>query len=260
MTLENVLKELSVIQSRLPKLLDEEGRRALSAAIRDLEQQRPTVNKKGNKKKVKKSPEPRWRLEIPPGNALRFIPTPATQDLRHSLAVDIACKIDSPTNGISTGDHNIAVRVWTDDPALYFRAAYDAPGIRDLVAANGGSRVILRFHFDHANADQPGPREHLQIGGAQHGSELCWLPDNLRVPRFCHHPLSLLMACEFVVRTFYPDAYRDLQDEATWRGAIADAQRCYLPPYYLLQGLSNLNDGVYAHSLLARLWNSSEAR
>jgi hypothetical protein len=255
-TLDNALKELNVIQSRLFELLDEEGRRALAQAIRDLDDQRPAPAKK----KGKKRPEPQWRLEIPPGTPLRFIPTPASQDLRHPLAVDIACAIDRPRDGVTTGEHNIAIRIWTDDVGLYFRDAYDAPALRESVAANGGRRVMMRFHFDHANPNQPGPREHLQIGGTQHGNELCWLPENIRVPRFCHHPLSLLMACEFVVRTFYPDKHRALQNEASWRGAIADAQRCYLPPYYSLLGIPQVDDRAYGESLLGRLWNPSGAR
>lgn len=250
MTLDKALQELNVIQSRLSGLLEEDGRRALLTAIRDLQGQRPAGRATGKRK-----PEPKWRLEIPSGSPLRFRPTPASKDLRHRLAVDIACFIDCPRDGVTTGKHTITIRVWTDDPGLCFREAFDAASIADGVTANGGRRVITRFHFDHANAGQPGPREHLQIGGVQHEGELCWLPENLRVPRFCHHPLSLLMACEFVVRTFYPDTHSKLAEEASWRGAIATAQRCYLPPYFLLQGLGRVDENALGESLLGRLWN-----
>lgn len=254
MTLDNVLTELNVIRSRLNSLLDEEGRRAVLNAIDELKRQRPIPHHKP-KKKLKKRPASPWRLVIPPGNPLRFTSTKASQDLRHSFALDIACQIDQPQNGRITGEHNIAIRLWTSDATLYFRDAYDAARIPLDVEANGGQRVMLRFHFDHANAGQPGPKHHLQIGGTQHVGEFFWFPENIRVPRFCHHPLSLLMACEFVVRTFYPEAHVELEKEPTWRGAIATAQHTYLPAYYELQGI-NLNTSDIDKSLLGKLWNA----
>jgi hypothetical protein len=251
MTLDDALTELRVIQSRLGGVLDQEGRRAVSTAISDLEGQRPRP-KPG--KEHKKKPLPPWRLVIPPGNPLRFIETSATQDLRYPLSIDVSCMIDQPKDGRIVGEHTVAVRVWTSDETLYFREAFDAERIQSDVGGAGGKRVMLRFHFDHANPGQPGPRHHLQIGGLQHEGELCWFPDNIRVPRFCHHPLSLLMACEFVVRTFYPAAHSDLKDEPSWSGAIAKAQGTYLPSFYELQGMTVTPEGV-RRSLLDRLWN-----
>jgi len=251
-TLDDAITELNVIRWRLDALLDAEGRRAVLNAASELQSQRPRVQQ-GKKQKKPSTP---WRLVIPPGNPLRFIATEPTQDLRYSLIVDIACKIDQPQDGQIVGDHTIAVRVWTSDAALYFRDTFDAPRILADVGANGGRRVILRFHFDHANQGQPGPKHHLQIGGVQQNAEFCWYPDNIRAPRFCHHPLSLLMACEFVVRTFYPDAYRQLKDEPVWTGAIATAQATYLPDFYRLHGL-RVTPAQVRDSLLERLWNAS---
>ena len=241
-----------MIRSRLTRLLDEQGQRAVLVAISDLESQRQHSRAPGARGR-KKRLTPAWRLEIPPGNPLRFIPTTASQDLRYSFVTDIACKIDQPRDGRITGEHKIAVRMWTSDERLYFREAYDAETILQNVEESGRRRVILRFHFDYANTGQPGPKHHLQIGGKQHTGEFCWFPGNIRVPRFCHHPLSLLMACEFVVRTFYPQSHATLEQEASWRGAIADAQNTYLPAYYELQGL---NAVAMSNSLLGKLWNA----
>ena len=253
MTIDQILFELNVIKSRLGALLDEDGNRALAQAIDDIENQRLARRPK-TKRKKKKLLRP-WRLEIPLGTPLRFIPTMVSQDIRHRLSLDIACKIDEPRDGAPAGEHNICVRVWTDDLALYFREALDSEQLLDQIDAAGGRRVMLRFHFDHANPGQPGPRHHLQIGGVQHANEFCWFPDSLRVPRFCHHPLSLLMACEFVVRTFYPHVYEEISSEAAWRGAIATAQTTYLSSYYALQRV-NTSSAVVKSSLLDRLWNS----
>jgi hypothetical protein len=249
-TLDDVLLELTIIKERLGGLLDEEGRRSILNAISDLEGQRPRI-KPGKRQKKKPT---QWHLVIPPGNPLRFIPTEASQDLRYAFSIDIACKIDQPRDGQIVGDHNVAVRVWTSDANLYFREAFDAERILLDVDANGGRRVILRFHFDHANSGQPGPKHHLQIGGLQHGAEFCWFPENIRVPRFCHHPVSLLMACEFIVRTFYPDAHITLENEPAWAGAIAKAQSTYLPAFYELHGLTVTPEKV-RDSVLGRLWN-----
>jgi hypothetical protein len=253
-TLDDAITELNVIRSRLEPILDEEGRRAILNAVNDLESQRPRP-KEGKKKHKKAAPKP-WRLVIPPGNPLRFIATERTQDLRHSFVIDVACQIDQPKNGEIVGEHNIAIRVWTADEDLYFRDAFDAERIFDDVEAAGRRRVMLRFHFDHANPGQPGPKHHLQIGGIQRVGELCWYPENIRVPRFCHHPLSLLMACEFVMRTFFPQAHAAVENEPAWAGAIATAQRTYLPAYFELQGLQP-NAGHFQHSLLGHLWNAA---
>lgn len=254
MTIEQVLFELNVIRSRLADLLDEDGNRALAQAIADVENQRlARLPKKAKKKAKKRVPRP-WRLEIPLGTPLRFIPTEVTQDTRHRLSLDIACRIDEPRNGEPSGEHIICVRVWTDDLDLYFREDYDSDHIWEQIDAAGGRRVMLRFHFDFANPGQPGPKHHLQIGGVQHANEFCWFPDSLRVPRFCHHPLSLLMACEFVVRTFYPHVYQEISGEATWQGAIATAQGTYLSPYYALQGVNPAP--ALTASLLDKLWNA----
>ncbi len=254
MNIYQVQRELNVINSRLRGILDEDGKRALAQAIFDIEKQMKTRRPKARKGKRSK-PSP-WRLEIPFGAPLRFVPTIVNQDVRHRLYLDIACQITEPLDGVPTLEHSICVRVWTDDRTLSFREAHDSDYLQSRIEEAGGRRVMLRFHFDFANAGQPGPKHHLQIGGTQQENELCWLPENLRVPRFCHHPLSLLMACEFVVKTFYPDEYikLKLRDEASWRGAIATAQGSYLTSYYALLGFNPPTEALSV-SLLERLWN-----
>ena len=92
----------------------------------------------------------------------------------------------------------------------------------------------------------------MHVGGRASGEEHCWYPETIDLPRFCHHPLNLILACEFVVRSFFPRTFDRIHDEPTWLGSLRTAQRCYLSPYYDLQGIRPPN---LDKSLLSMLWN-----
>lgn len=252
MTIGDILFEVNVIGLRLNRLLDEGGRRAIALAQDDIKRQKASARAAAKTKARAKRDPRQWKLEISPGTPLSFIPAVLGG---HRLLVDLFCMITEPdSTGVPAARHTIAVRVWTDDINLWYRPHLDAETVRDAIRAGQGRRVMLRFHFDYANPGQQGPRHHLQIGGGQQASEFCWFPDNLKVPRFCHHPLNLLMACEFVVRTFFPNEYHAIAQEATWRHALERAQQAYLEPYCQLQQLQITEDGLKS-SLLDRLWN-----
>jgi hypothetical protein len=256
MTFEDLQFELTVIENQLAPVLDEEGRRAVIVARADVERQLTDAlakNKPKKKKgKPKKKPLPPWTLDIPPTRPLLFVPTTVGG---HRFIVDMFCLITQPdASGVPAAGHNIAVRVWTDDMDLWFRPGVDADVLGQAIIDGAGRRVMLRFHFDYANPRQAGPRHHLQIGGVQHGAEHCWFPSGLDVPRFCHHPVSLVMACEFVIRSFYPATYVNLSQEPTWRRAVARAQLAYLEPYYELQG-TTVDPKDLERSYLDRMWN-----
>ncbi len=245
MTLQDLLLELSVIRYRLATLLDAGGRDTIALAEATMRKQVPTPSTHGGKKKPKTPP--RWTFEISPQAPLSFQPTEVGG---HRYFIDAFCRMSQPDDtGLPAAGHTICVRVWSEDASLCYREHLDAATLRAC-----GRRVILRFHFDHANARQPGPRHHLQIGGGQQGAELSWFPENIKVPRFCHHPVSLLMACEFIVRTFFPNYYNDIAEDGVWRGALAKAQAAYLAPYYRLQAAAVRPDDLRL-SLLGRLWN-----
>lgn len=238
MTVDDIIDEVTVIQNRLSRVLDDAGRRALADVRSDLEQHRerhgsernPTSRRPNGKSKRPRAVKP-WRLIISPAQPLSFVPSKFGEHIKHRLAVDIACDLSKPIDGKPSGKHNIAVRVWAVDVNLSFRADWDAVRLAKEIGAVG-RRVMLRFHFDFADAEQAGPTYHLQIGGKQHEGERCWYPDNIKVPRFVHHPVNLVTVCEFVVRTFHPTEYDSLCKETSWQLAVGRAQLCYLPAYF----------------------------
>jgi hypothetical protein len=239
--------ELEVIRKALRPILHKEGSDAVDQALRDLADAQRRRSGKGRNQHP-------WQLTIPRGSPIRFIPTAGSHETGHAVWTDISCELSEPDAGKPSRKHNVLVRVWTDDEAFWFRQRFDATGLRAEVAQNGGSRVMLRFHFDYADPGQEGPKHHLQIGGSQYEGECCWYPDSLKVPRFVHHPVNVLLACEFVVRTFYPAFHQRMWDEPTWRGAIATAQKTYLAPYFKNQGIT-IDDSHWDTSLLGQLWN-----
>jgi hypothetical protein len=248
-TLDQVLQELTVIEAQVDTILDVDGRRAIQQAKRDI--QRLIESRRGSRKqKAKRVP---WTYEISPGMPLRFVPTTISDAVRHRLIVDVFCQIAEPDDGLPQGAHNIVIRIWTEDRNLWLRPGLDDPALSDPIIAAGGRRVIHRIHLDFANRGQPGPRFHMQLGGGQHGSEFCWFPDNLKLPRFVHQPASLIIACEFVLRTFFPGEYEKVARERTWIGAIRVAQNAYIAPYY--RQLLRLQRLDLDDSLLARAWN-----
>ncbi len=243
MTLGDLKQELVILQGRLKgvKLLDSDGTRALAEALGRISAAlaAPKVGKGKHRR------HPRWRLVIRPDLPLSFVPTTT---LKHRLKIDIHCDLSEPTAGAPTGSHNIAVRVWALDKSLWFREAFDATTLADQIAASG-RRVVCRFHLDLANPGQLGPRFHLQIGGNTLADEFYWHPKTLDVPRFCHHPLNLLLTCEFILKTFYPEHYDQVADDPTWAAAVKVAQKSYLAPYF--ERLHNFDESL----LLRRLWN-----
>lgn len=257
MTLDQVLQEITVIEQQLARVLTEQGKIAIQQAKGDLVRQKEAATAKARqgrerRRRRRRATKP-WALQIPPGTPLSFIPT-AIAEAHQRLIVDLCCRISEPRDGVPQGEHNIVLRVWSEDELLWFRDAVDAAGLRDQIRNSGGRRVMSRVHFDFANPGQPGPMFHLQVGGTQHESEFCWFPDNLKLPRFTHYPLTLITACEFVVRTFFPADYERIAGEPTWIGAVHAAQSAFVEPY--LRGLLGMpNLALPKRSLLHTLWN-----
>ena len=249
MNLEDVVQELQTIERVLEDLLEEPSKRALQMA------RRPLQKRIDSEKKQKREKNP-WKFAIPTAEPVRFKECRPNDHVKHALAVDISGKLSKPQGGLPTDEHNIAVRVWSSDRSMWFREHLDAADVPDRCVH--GRRVMLRFHFDHASDKQNGPTHHLQIGGKPLDDELAWLPDNWKLPRFAHYPVSLLMACDFIVRNFFPFAYKDVAKEASWRGCMSKAQSAYLVPY--LQKLPFVRirsdgDDLLTESCLHHWWN-----
>jgi|GEM_PF-1686160 len=251
MTLEQIIQEVVVVEQHLGSLLNEEGKIAIAQARKDLVGLRGLAGNTGRRRRKVRLP---WSFRIPPGTPLCFGSTSISAAVRHRLTIDLFCSISEPEDGIPLGEHSLVIRVWTEDASLWYRESMDAPGLRQRIQAAGGRRVMQRVHFDHANPGQEGPRFHFQVGGTQHGYEFSWFPENLKLPRFPHYPLSLITACEFIVRTFFPSDYERVAGEATWIGAVQSAQAAYIEPYFR-KLLSLPQSPVLPRSVLNHLWN-----
>lgn len=246
----DVYKELEVIESRLGGILDGTTTHVLSDARARL---RPFIEKekKANTVAKKRKLDP-WRLVIQPSAPLAFSDT-GKGIVNHRLRVDLFCDISQPDEkGRPRDRHNIAVRVRTTEKGFAFRQGWDALELEDKIRAARLGRVMCRFHFDFAEREQQGPRYHLQVGGKQHEEEYCWYPDTLEVPRFAHHPMSLILTCEFILQTFYPLEYRKISADSSWRAAIRRAQEAYVVPY--IEVLRTIDCSV--KSLLKEIWNT----
>ena len=133
---------------------------------------------------------------------------------------------------------------------IYFRSDWDASRLQNEVSPNTG-RVMLRIHFDLANAGQQGPQHHVQVGGNPHEGEFSWFPESLSVPRLHHMPVDLVLATEMIAATFYKDDYKEIRREPTWKHALRTSQDHLLPGYFECAMKAVADKG----SVLEAFWN-----
>ena len=180
-----------------------------------------------------------WRLQIARDSPIRFR---ECAEKRNSLSVDVFGSIEEPTHpSEGLGSHPptlsgaLTIRVWSRKVGHYYREGVDAIEIKQRVEENaaGTGRVLTRFHFERAESTAIEPLYHLQVGGRlRDDEEFCWYPEWLKLPRFVHHPLNLILACEFVVANFFPDEYSKIREEPLWRKWVEVAQEEYVFHYY----------------------------
>ena len=244
MNIDDVIREVETLQTRLQRarVLERAGPEVLSTALESLHVQ------KGRRKAD-------WVLKIDREEPLQFRRTCAKR-VKYDMAVDLACEISPPQEGIPCGKHGLVVRVWCFEKSVYFDPKLDSLELGEEIETGQGRRVMHRFRFDYACGDSPPKGEepwfHLQIGGQQRSNEFFRMPDNLGVPRFHHYPMNLAMTCEFVVRHFYPEAYDALVDEPSFRCVLKAAQSTYLPPYLDRVKSYRVDSG---DSFLSHLWH-----
>jgi hypothetical protein len=245
-----IIREVETIRSLFPPLLSDSHKRVLGAALSSLNDQ-----KERHGRLKKKASKPPWKLIISPDDPLAFRSTDDDGTVKHNLDVDLACTLSEPNDsGVPQGAHNIAVRVWSTNSSQCFREEYDAECLRDPIE-QAGRRVMLKFHFDLANEDQEGPRHHLQIGGKAHAGDLHWLPDNWKLPRFAHVPVNLVLVCEFIGRTFHPNQFKKIAQDASWIHAVKEAEQAYVVPYLDSLPYVKLDSKKRKDSLFASVWN-----
>jgi hypothetical protein len=191
-----------------------------------------------------------WGFSINPKMPLEF-KDGAVRGYR--VRLDLSCEFRWPAD--PQGEpltQNLVLRVWCLDPRLVFRAQWDAEPLKEWLTS--GKRVVLRYHFDLASPEQPGPTYHVQVGGIPHGNECFWVPSEMNLPRLAHPPTDLLLACEMVAANFFPEDYRVIRRDGLWRGRIRESQSLVLGNYFRRCVQAVGNQGA-PQSLLDELWH-----
>ncbi len=240
MNVADAIRELVMIRERLSAVgvLENAGHAAVEDALRALRIQQ------------KKRAAP-WSYRIARERPLSLRLTDPSI-VKHRMSIDVFADISQPLRCVPQKKQSVTVRVWCHDRSLWHDELLDAADMEKQVERAGGKRVMLRFRFDHDDPDDDHPWFHLQIGGQQAGGELHRMPANLARPRFLHHPMNLLMVCEFVVRHFYPREFAMLANEPSWRIALCKAQTSYLPRYLAHHAAY---DPSCNSSFLNHMWN-----
>lgn len=117
------------------------------------------------------------------------------------------------------------------------------------------SGIIYRTHFDLANKSgnpaiyQEGPLYHVQFGGHSPGGVRA-SDFKLKIPRWTHPPMDLILVCETIVANFYPEKWRKLKGQRSWIEYINQSQQlCYTS--YFEKTNTVLSGG---RSLLNEMW------
>lgn len=139
---------------------------------------------------------------------------------------------------------------------------HDCPPFKALDIAleveDSHQNPVSRWHVDWANSSegtmQTGPLVHLQYGGHRPGHRETDHP--LKVPRWSHPPMDVLLLCEVVAANFFEKEWGDLREDQNWCQAISTAQKlCYSA--YLRKMLSGLS--ISSKTLLHAMWASEWA-
>lgn len=110
-----------------------------------------------------------------------------------------------------------------------------------------------RWHFDMANSHgaglyQHGPLFHMQFGGHVPGTENFWI----KLPRWAHAPMDLVLLLEAVAANFYTDKWNAyLREDAGWCENVTQSEVLCLAQYVerIAQSV-----GVRSRTVLSSLW------
>lgn len=179
-----------------------------------------------------------WSFSIPLEHPLTFI----KNDVDNCrLQIDISCEIEGTGDDIKK--YNILVRVWCWDRNTSYREGIDAGELKSKLKSLGWKRVILRFHVDlrAQKTKSTEPLYHLHVGGIPEDDENCWYPKQLKVPRFPHPPMDIILLCEFVLVNFFQKESEELRKDPEWRSLVRKSQEVFQKKYFAMCK-SNLDD------------------
>jgi len=115
---------------------------------------------------------------------------------------------------------------------------------------------LARWHIDKANLTangyQTGPLFHIQFGGRHHANRHHDLP--IKIPRWNHPPLDIVLLCEVVAANFFPDEWMALRDDPSWCLHVSQCEKyCYSA--YVDKFKNSLNTST--KTVLSQFWASN---
>lgn len=179
---------------------------------------------------IQSGPPDKWEVYISPERPLEFVQAESDQRLKP----DIFCNIKATNRGRwPLSLLSLVLRVWSTKPEISFRSNWDAKEVKQkLDRIHSYKRVMFRCHYDSCSQNQYAPVFHLQFGGNPKNEEFCWFPHFLELPRFPSPPIDLILACEHVVATFFPSAYRELYQNRVWISLIRESESFFMREFY----------------------------
>lgn len=199
------------------------------------------------------SPNPRkctgWRIRFGrPATTLRFVPVAIDT---HTVDLRLECDLDFSSKTLSKP------RDWCAAPLANCTVAIE-------VYEAGTDDLIVRHHLDLANPGQAGPAWHLQLGGKPAQGKK---PDTmwLKVPRWPSSPTDFILIVEFVLFSFYPEAWKRVSGTNPWREHVKTAERLVLTHYMrrldtYMNTTSTANSWLAAQANNASDWNPRPAK
>lgn len=131
-----------------------------------------------------------------------------------------------------------------------------------LIKDSNNNKVLSRWHFDLANRldsgeMQSGPLTHIQYGGRvveQDRSE----DHPLKIPRWCHPPMDIILLCEVIVANFFPKKWDLIRETPSWCDAISTCQRiCYSAYLRKMVQTLGISSTTILHEMDANIWSKS---
>lgn len=169
-----------------------------------------------------------WNFTIPRDHPLTFKINVVDSK---KLQVDISCEIEGQNEIIHR--HNVLLRIWSWDKDLSFREDVDSKNLKNILEKVGWKRVILRFHFDLKDLKSKSePLYHIHIGGNPLQDEYCWLPKQIKVPRFPFPPMDIILLSEFILVNFFNKQSEQLRMKPEWESLVRKSQDFFQKEYY----------------------------
>lgn len=102
--------------------------------------------------------------------------------------------------------------------------------------------MVYSLHFDRhiepekgdADSIEPHPIYHFQFGGNKLQNSVNNLGDTFffDAPRIMHHPMEFILGVDFLLSSFLPVAWNELQQESGYTKIIKRYQRYFVYPYF----------------------------